>query len=197
MWISIDPGGKTTDPKRKSTAILIADNVYYGRGYKDFTFRLREKHIFSYADRDVIRSFIDPQTLDRIIIEDFLLDEKRALAQTGSRFETSKIIERITCICEQLDITHKIKIQRPGDRSSARTCPPEHEQFLRASKEPNAFKHFYASYQHLRFYLLSTHRNVCDLEPFHCPTCGYFLHGDSVECWNCNVKLNRKHEVRA
>lgn len=192
MFIAIDPGGV-------HTAVLCADNVHYGANIDEFTFELCHKQMILFKERSTLETLLDvlsADLLDRIIIEDFKLQERKASDQINSRFETVKVIERITVACERLGLTHLIKIQQPSQRHSARHCPPAHDTFLH-SGAGNDFKHYYAAYQHLRYYLLATNRNVRNLEPFHCPTCGYFLHGDSVECWNCNVKLNSKHEVRA
>lgn len=192
LWISIDPGGV-------HTAVLCADNVHYGATVDDFSFDLVSKCMFRFEQRkDIVRyinCFTETYRTQRIIIEDFKLQERKASDQINSRFETVKVIERITVACERLGLTHLIKIQQPMERLSVKTCPPAHDAFLHDDAGSD-YRHYWASYQHLRYYLLTRHRNVCALEPFHCPTCGYFLHGDSTACWNCNVKLNRKHEAR-
>jgi len=145
MIISIDPG--------IHIGIVIANGV----DYRARTYDLYSAGIIMFTDRAKLLNLLRKHEdhLEALVIEDFLLFEHKALDQIGSRFETVKVIERLTLYAEQLGIEDKIKMQEPAFRSRATVMPDQHLAFLRAAtaSEPKNFKHLRAAYQHLRAYV--------------------------------------------
>lgn len=142
--ISFDPG--------YSTGVIIANNV----DYTQRTYDLIAARIVMFPDRAWLNTLLLHywRDLERIVIEDFLLFEDKALAQTGSRFEATKVIERITVYAEQLNIADKIKMQAPDLRLNARGMPADHLAFLTSvAPDPKVRRHLIAAYQHLRYYI--------------------------------------------
>src|SRR4051812_20999432 len=116
------------DPGPMHTAVLLLDEI----DYSALTFRIAAKTVLTFPDRAKLLRVFEryiPQ-LDAIIVEDFKLDPRKAQAQSYSRFETVKIIERITYQLECLDATHLLVIQQPGQRKSANGITPAHRQAL-------------------------------------------------------------------
>lgn len=181
MIVAFDPGWHT--------ACVYGSNVQYSNDPNaefTFSFDLTAKYFLLFPRRSLIQPILYAATvhgLERIIIEDFRLRADKAAAQTNSRFETVKVIERIIVACEELNLTHLIKFQQPNVRLSARGMPKDHEVFLKSDADQH--RHYVAAYQHLRYYLaMQRHKQPCD--PQVCKRCGYKLHGDVDECFNCN-----------
>ncbi len=135
--ISFDPG--------ISTGIVVAKNI----DYIQRSFEITAKGILMFDNRATILAMLTKykDTLEAIIVEDFMLFPSKASAQSYSRFETVKVIERITVYAEQLEIAHLIVMQKPAQRKSANGFPIEHQTALGHNR------HLYAAYQHLRFYV--------------------------------------------
>lgn len=142
--ISVDPG--------YATGVVIARNIDYTKR----TYDLVDGFIVSFPDRAKLEVKLAQHRiwLNTLVIEDFLLFESKALAQSGSRFEATKIIERLTVYAEQLDIADRIKMQEPGLRLSAKGMPTEHlAKLCEFAPDPKDRRHLISAYQHLRYYV--------------------------------------------
>lgn len=141
MIIAFDPG--------YHTGIVAAYNV----NYQTRSYDLARCSVVEYPVRAHVQDWLSPsnwaEPIEAIIIEDFLLYKDKALAQTGSRFEAVKVIERITMCAELAGLESKIVMQLPAIRLSAKGMPPEHAKII----APN--RHLTAAYQHLRYYIFS------------------------------------------
>lgn len=145
MIIAFDPG--------LSTGVVGGINV----DYAERQYKLIIARVIPFAERTQIAKLLDPaswivaeqwkEPIEAIIIEDFMLYADKANAQINSRFETVKVIERITVYAEQLGLADKIIMQPAGLRLSAKGMQLEHRDTI----APN--RHLTAAYQHLRYYL--------------------------------------------
>jgi hypothetical protein len=177
--ISIDPGPA-------HTAVLLIDDI----DYSALTFRIAAKTMLTFKDRSKLYRVFERYAaqLDAIVLEDFKLQPSKAQAQSYSRFETVKIIERITYQLECLDLTHLLVMQQPGQRKSANGITPEHRAALTTDVPLKERDHYYAAYQHARYYIAMT--NITML-PVVCQACGWKSNTRMHECFNCSSKLKK------
>lgn len=133
--ISFDPG--------LATGVVVAINVDYSKRVYD----LGASGVVQYAERSKIFRILERWQPQVIIIEDFKLNPALASAQSWSKFETVKVIERITVYAEQLELANRIAMQDPHLRHSAKTIQPDHI----ATIKPN--RHLTAAYAHLRYFV--------------------------------------------
>lgn len=176
MVIAIDPGPK-------HTAIVQLDQI----DYPSVSFRVAARSMLTFPDRDKLYNVfrVYAQQLDAIIVEDFLLDPSKAKAQSYSRFETVKIIERVVCQLENLKLTHLLVIQAPGLRYSARAFPQEHEQALYGGMPIDERKHLYSAYQHGR-YFIGVNKRRGKPQVRSCVACGWLTNTSMAFCFNCD-----------
>ncbi len=138
MIISFDPG--------EHIGIVLADNI-------DLTipsFDIRAAEMIMYPDRKLIMPILTryANQLETIIIEDFKLFASKAQHQIGSRFETVKVIERITVYCEELGLADKIVM--PEASLQQRVSIPD-----TVLAQLNYNRHLVSAYKHLRYYVFS------------------------------------------
>jgi hypothetical protein len=148
LLISFDPGGKSTSIKNKhNTGIVAIHNIDYTQ--REPTFDIAFSALVSFDDRYKIFDLLQKYELyiAHIIIEDFLLRENKTNEQINSRFETVKVIERITVYAEQLALDHKITMQQSGLRLSAQAPTGVHLAALGHNK------HLEAAYRHARYFI--------------------------------------------
>lgn len=186
------------DPGPMHTAVLLLDEI----DYSALTFRIVAKTILTFKDRTkLLGVFVRYyEQLDAIVLEDFKLNPNKAQAQSYSRFETVKIIERITYQLEILNMTHLLVIQQPGQRYSANGITPDHKIALETvptgstvdwKKEQD---HLYAAYQHGRYFIAMAKHDI-PLQTIICDNCGWRSNVRMHECFNCGTKLSKN--VRA
>lgn len=179
--LSIDPGPK-------HTAVILIDNI----DYVTTTFNIAAKSIIQYPQRAKLLGVFEryKDQLDAIILEDFRLQPSKAQAQSYSRFETVKIIERITYQLESLALTHLLVMQQPGERYSATVFPPEHKQALYGNVDRKEQPHLYAAYQHARYFINMAKHDI-PLPVVRCKACGWRSNSRMALCFNCDTKLPR------
>lgn len=86
--------------------------------------------------------------LTAIVLEDFKLFPHKAVDQIGSRFETVKVIERVTVYCEELGLDHLITMQ-PSSAQQRVKVPDDVPAQLGYNR------HLLSAYKHLRYYLFA------------------------------------------
>ena len=146
--ISIDPG--------EHTVMLVAHNI----DYASTSYDLLHAQLFLFNERQnifgILRIFESTHYIDAVVIEDFMLFKSKANNQVGSRFETVKVIERITYDCERLGLNDRIVMQSPQLRNNAKGMPEAHYEWLRKQQpDPRLRVHYIAAYRHLRYYVFS------------------------------------------
>lgn len=178
--LSIDPGPK-------HTAILLIDEI----DYSNTTFRIAAKTVTTFEHRSKLYRVFEKYAnqLDAIILEDFKLQPSKANAQAYSRFETVKIIERITAQLEALDLTHLLVMQQPGERYSATAITVEHRTALTTGVARAEHSHLYAAYQHARYYIsMGRKRSLIHRT---CQACGWHTNNIMNTCFNCDAKISK------
>ncbi len=177
----------TIDPGPAHTAVVLFDNI----NYNELSFRVAAKTVLTFKDRSKLYGVFEKyrDQLDAIILEDFKLQPSKAQAQSYSRFETVKIIERITMQLEALDLTHLLVIQQPGQRYSANGITAEHRQALTTGAPLKERDHYYAAYQHGRYFIAMS-KGRMPLTPVVC-ACGWITNTKMHECFNCGSKLSK------
>lgn len=180
------------DPGPMHTAVLLLDEI----DYSTLTFRIAAKTVLTFKDRSKLYRVFEryANQLDAIILEDFKLQPSKAQAQSYSRFETVKIIERITYQLECLDLTHLLVMQQPGQRKSANGITTEHRQVLTTGVPVKERDHYYAAYQHGRYFIAMAKHQI-PLQVLTCATCGWRSNERMTECLNCGTKVSKN--VRA
>jgi hypothetical protein len=103
-----------------------------------------------YPDRKLIKPILTryASQLETIIIEDFTLFASKAQHQIGSRFETVKVIERITVYAEELGLAERIVMQSPAMQQRVK-IPDQ------ALQQLNYNRHLVSAYTHLRYYVFN------------------------------------------
>lgn len=186
------------DPGPAHTAVLLLDEI----DYSSLTFRIAAKTVLTFKDRSKLYRIFERYALqlDAIVLEDFKLNPNKAMAQSYSRFETVKIIERITYQLEVLALTHLLVIQQPGERKSANGITPDHRIALRSETLTGTIDwkreqdHVYAAYQHGRYFIAMAKHQI-PLRVITCGTCGWRSNERMADCFNCDAKLSKN--VRA
>lgn len=152
LVIAFDPGASEVIP---STVMLAACNVDYANtkfdlyGHACFTFGQRALII------DALEALARLHEIEAIVIEDFTLRANVAKAQIGSRFETVKVIERITCNCELLGLADRIVMQS-ADRQWRVNLHSEHyDKLMQFAHDPKRRDHYISAYKHLRYYIFA------------------------------------------
>lgn len=179
----------TIDPGPAHTAVLLLDDI----DYSTLTFRIAAKTVLTFKDRSKLLRVFEryANALNAIVLEDFKLQPEKAKAQSYSRFETVKIIERITYQLECLDLTHLLVIQQPGQRKSANGITTEHRAALTTGVPIKERDHYYAAYQHGRYFIAMAKHQI-PLRVLTCGTCGWRSNERMIECFNCDSKLSKK-----
>ncbi len=180
----------TIDPGPMHTAVVLFDNI----DYANLVFDIRAKTVLTFKDRSKLYRVFEryASQLDAIVLEDFKLQPSKAQAQSYSRFETVKIIERITYQLECLDLTHLLVMQQPFQRLSANGITPEHERALTTGVDRKEHSHYYAAYQHGRYFVAMAKHDI-PLRVITCGTCGWRSNMRMHECFNCGSKLRKIH----
>ena len=147
--LAIDPGASNT---QRSTVIIVATNVDYVKR----TYDLLDHFRCLFDERKYISNFLAlyAHRIETIILEDFVLFDTHAMHQVGSRFETVKVIERITYDCERLGIADKIVMRMSSAKETAKGMPPEHlAQLIQWQPDAKQRRHYISAYRHLRAYV--------------------------------------------